>query len=97
MTNTTVVRSLAANENGKGNIGRLRECYLPLRFLLPYPRCGVIDLNSIQAEHQTVMARVDVERAAKAKKEKTAAKRRATLARKADPFGFKAMRETMSN
>lgn len=87
MTHTTTVRNMPANENSRGNLAGF-EISCPCGF-----RMGTTlacDVQSIQREHVEYMTRRDAERAVADKKARTQSRRRATLARKADPFGFKA-------
>jgi len=87
MTHTTTVRTMEANEGGRGNLAGF-QISCPCGFSMGTTMSS--DVQNIQHEHVVVMARIDVERAASTKKDRTQARRAATIARNADPFGFKA-------
>lgn len=87
MNHTTAVRTMVANEGGRGNLAGFEvSCSCGFRTGTTL----ACDVQGIQAEHVRVMTRVDAERSISDKKARTLARRRATIARKADPFGFKA-------
>jgi hypothetical protein len=87
MTHSTTVRNMAANEGGRGNLAGF-EIRCNCGFTMGTTLATQVD--SIRAEHVRVMTRIDAERATADKKTRTAKRRRATMARNADPFGFKA-------
>lgn len=91
MTHSTTVRNMEANEGGRGNLAGFEircACGFHMGTTL---KC---DVQGIQHEHVTVMERVDREQAEKAKKDRTQARRKATIARNKDLFGFQAYRDS---
>lgn len=88
MTHETTVRNMPANENGRGNLAGFEircSCGWTMGTTL------ACDVPYIRREHVTYMTRRDAEKATEAKKARTQMRRKATLARKTDPFGFKSM------
>lgn len=83
MTHNTTVRNMAANEGGRGNLAGFEiSCNCGFRMGTTL----TCDVASIRAEHVRVMTRRDAERLIADKKSRTAKRRRATLALKAEAF-----------